>query len=99
MIDIKDVMPIPFLQKEPFTGSWKGMRYRMEKFEQPSTEDSESPVTLLKVTNWPQPFCFDKTPDSEKQSTTFEFSKEGIEQAVNWLNESYNSEKKRWIHK
>lgn len=33
MIDIKDVMPISFLKKEPFTGSYQGMRYRMEKSE------------------------------------------------------------------
>jgi len=33
MINIKDVMPISFLKKEPFTGSYQGMRYRMEKSE------------------------------------------------------------------
>lgn len=41
MIDIKDVMPISFLKKEPFTGSYQGMRYRMEKAEIPASEDSD----------------------------------------------------------
>ena len=30
MIERRDVMPINFLKKERFTGSYKGMRYRME---------------------------------------------------------------------
>ena len=33
MIERGDVMPINFLKKERFTGSCKGMRYRMEKAE------------------------------------------------------------------
>ena len=90
MIDIKDVMPIPFLQKEPFTGSFKGMRYRMEKA---ASEENE---TILKVTIWPQPFCFDKTAESEKTTTTFEFTPHGIECAVEWLNTCYDTDKKRW---
>ena len=30
MLERKDVMPVAFLKKERFTGSLKGMRYRME---------------------------------------------------------------------
>lgn len=45
MIDYKDVMPISFLKKEPFTGSWQGMRYRIEKTEIPISEDSDEKKT------------------------------------------------------
>ena len=31
MIERKDVMPVNFLKKEKFTGSYRGRRYRMEK--------------------------------------------------------------------
>ncbi|MEE1242834.1 hypothetical protein [Frisingicoccus sp.] len=96
MIDIKDVMPIPFLKKEAFTGSYQGMRYRMEKMEVPISEDSEEIETRLCVHIWPQPFCFDKTDDSQKSHHFFDFSQEGIASAVDWLNQKYTDEKKRW---
>lgn len=107
MIDIKDVMPISFLKKEPFTGSFHGMRYRIEKAEIPlenaseenaDTENKKKPETqtVLKTFIWPQPFCFDKTPDEQKSEKSFEFTSEGLAQAVDWLNERYVNEKKRW---
>lgn len=66
MIDLKEVMPISFLKKEPFTGSYQGMRYRMEKADIQAAEDSEEKKTVLRVCIWPQPFCFDKTDDKKK---------------------------------
>ena len=33
MLELKDFMPINFLKKEKFTGSHKGLRFRMEKLE------------------------------------------------------------------
>ncbi|MDY5955931.1 MAG: hypothetical protein SPJ22_02130 [Frisingicoccus sp.] len=96
MIELKDVMPIPFLKKEAFTGSYKGMRYRMAKKEVPLSENSEEKQTVLSVFIWPQPFCFDKTEDSKKTEKLFDFSPEGIEEAVAWLNNMHISEKKRW---
>ena len=56
MIDLKEVMPISFLKKEPFTGSYQGMRYRMEKADIQAAEDSEEKKTVLRVCIWPQPF-------------------------------------------
>lgn len=96
MIDYKDVMPISFLKKEPFTGSWQGMRYRIEKTEIPISEDSDEKKTVLGVCIWPQPFCYDKTEESEKTRETFEFTPEGLSQCVDWLNTKYTDEKKRW---
>lgn len=96
MIDIKDVMPIPFLKKEAFTGSYQGMRYRMKKEEIPTEEGSEETTLRLSVHIWPQPFCFDKTDDTQKTQKYFDFSPEGIQEAVNWLNQKYTDEKKRW---
>ena len=34
MLELKDFMPINFLKKEKFTGSHKGLRFRMEKLEE-----------------------------------------------------------------
>ena len=89
MIDLKEVMPISFLKKEPFTGSYQGMRYRMEKADIQAAEDSEEKKTVLRV-------CIDKTDDKKKTWEAFEFSPEGLSQAVDWLNRKYKDSKKRW---
>ena len=96
MIEYTDVMPIPFLKKEAFTGSYQGMRYRMKKKEVPINENSEETTTKLSLFIWPQPFCFDKTEDSQKTEQLFDFSPDGIREAVDWLNQKYIEEKKRW---
>ena len=54
MIDLKEVMPISFLKKEPFTGSYQGMRYRMEKADIQAAEDSEVIRKICFIYN-PQP--------------------------------------------
>lgn len=96
MIEYNDVMPIPFLKKEAFTGSYLGMRYRMIKKDVPLNENTEETVTRLSVHVWPQPFCFDKTDDSQKTEKLFDFNPDGIREAVDWLNQKYTDEKKRW---
>ena len=60
MIDLKDVMPISFLKKEPFTGSFQGMRYRIEK------QEADNEPTVLKTTIWPSPSVLIKHPMRKK---------------------------------
>lgn len=96
MIEYNDVMPIAYLKKEAFTGSYQGMRYRMKKIDVPVSSESEDTVTRLSVFVWPQPFCFDKTEDDLKTEHLFDFSPDGITCAVDWLNEIYKTENKRW---
>lgn len=88
MIERKDVMPVNFLKKENFTGSYQGMRYRMEK----RTEGEE---TVLLVTLWPEPYGYDATPEEQKLTHTFDFSEAGIAAGVDWLNEEYNKEREK----
>ncbi len=80
MITRQNVMPVNFLKKENFTGSDRGMRYRMEKGEADGEE-------ALVVTVWPEPYGFDATPEEQKTRARFAFSEEGIEAGVQWLNE------------
>ena len=60
MLERKDVMPVAFLKKERFTGSLKGMRYRMEMAK-------EGEEARLKVTIWPEPYSFDATKEEDKR--------------------------------
>lgn len=83
MIERKDVMPINFLKKENFTGSYKGMRYRMAKMEQAEGE------IALDVAAWPEPYNYATTSDELKIREAFPFTEEGIVSGVEWLNQQH----------
>lgn len=91
MLELKDFMPINFLKKEKFTGSHKGMRFRMEKLE---IEGEEKPG--LGVAVWPEPYGYDATPDAEKEKIVLEFNAEGLAKGVDWINEQYEKQAARW---
>lgn len=102
MIERKDLFTIPFYKKTYFTGSYRGMRYRIEQFSRPLSDtppDSEKEpemITVLKATVFPGPYCFDVVPETEKTSAEFDFSEEGIENACRWLNEQYEAGREKW---
>ena len=78
-------VPMAFFMKEAYTGSFKGMRYRVIK-----SEDQFEAVV------YPEPYCFEATPDENKVKNTFPFTEEGRESVVNWLNDQYDSRKAEW---
>lgn len=86
MIDLYGIISIPFLKKSAFTGSFRKMRYRLEKA---TEEDREQ----LKATYWWRDVCWEKVLDDEKHSADFSFDKEGLEEAIVWLNQTYEKEK------
>lgn len=90
MIQRNDILSIPFLKKSPFTGSFQGMRYRLERLSR-----EEEPDALL-VHIWEGPYCFDVTPEEKRSSMEFSFDEEGICQCVDWLNSCWSAEEERW---
>ena len=82
MLQKKDIASIPYLKKMAFKGSYRGMRFWIRK-----KEDDEK--LLLEVITWKEPFCYEKTPDSEKEYPVFEFKEEELDNIVKWLNEQY----------
>ena len=83
-----------YVKKEEYCASMDGMRYMLKKKEKPG-EDGES-ETVLEVIIWPQPYCYAKTPEENKQRKEFSFSPAGVEQAADWLNEQYIEQKPLW---
>lgn len=83
MIRREDLLALDFYKKEKFTGSYKGMRYRVEL-------QGEKPDFKLKATVWPEPYAYDATDDAEKTTEEFEYSKDGMVLVTGWLNEQYN---------
>lgn len=89
MIQRNDVMPIAFLKKRAFKGSCGGMNYWLQKEEM----DGE---TKLEAVIWPGPFIYEKTPEEKKERNYFEFSNDGIDAAVTWMNEQFAAHPDRW---
>ena len=88
MLTRADFLSLNFVKKEDFTGSHKGIRFMLH---QETVEDEKK----LKVYLWSEPFGFEATPDEEKISELFEFSEDGLMDAINWMNEKYESVRKK----
>ena len=86
---VKRLIPFGGLKKEPFSGSHNGMRYLFRG------DDGKNSTTFT-VFIYPEPWCFEDTPEDEKESRSFPLSEEGMDQAAAWLFERFESEKDRW---
>lgn len=86
MID-KRLVPVGGLKKEPFSGSHNGMRYFFR-----SDESKET----FSVFIYPEPWSFESTPEEDKQSASFPMTDEGMDEAITWLFEMYESQKEKW---
>lgn len=86
MID-KTLVPVGGLKKEPFSGEHHGMRYFFY-----ADEDK----TSFSVSIFPDPWSFDKTPDTEKVTHSFSMTEDGMDQAIEWLFEMYDKQKEKW---
>lgn len=81
MINAEDILSLEFLKKaDCYTGCKEGLRYRLKKLQK---EDG----TVLQAAAWPEPFNFFKTPEEKKSYCEFDFSDEGIADAIRWLNQ------------
>jgi hypothetical protein len=83
-ISLKGMFSLALVKKEEYTGSHKGMRFRLCK-----ADDQ------LQATVYPEPYSWDATPEEQKESEYFALSDEGVEQAVDWLNTMYERKFKR----
>ena len=72
MITPEDILNLNFYKKEKFTGSYKGMRYLIQK-----DYEEESDHDIFRATYWPGPYNFAVTDDSLKSSATFPFTEDG----------------------
>ncbi len=89
MIKRDDILSMEFLKKSEFTGSHQGMRYRLEGV---AGQDGKE----LKVTVWPEPFNYFRTPEEKKIRKVFPFAEEGVAQAVDWMNRQLEERKEQW---
>ena len=89
MIKRDDILSMEYLKKTEFTGCHQGMRYRLEGV-------SDEQGKKLKVTVWPEPFNYFKTPADQKTEQFFTFDEDGVVDAIAWMNDRLFEEKDRW---
>lgn len=89
MIQRSDILSMEYLKKTEFTGSHKGMRYRLEGVD---GEDGKR----LKVTVWPEPFNYITTPEEARIAEFFAFDEDGVADAVAWMNDRYAAEREKY---
>ena len=78
-------------KKAVLKASYGGMRYQVERH-------MEGEEEILKATVWPEPFCFEKTPEEKKESKQFDYSEEGLDAVYEWLCQKYKEEQQRFEH-
>lgn len=79
-IERSDLLPLSFLDMSPYTGSKRGIRFRIEK------ETSEEGEKSLLCSCWHGPFAYGHTDSSEMSRKSFSFSEDGLNEIVGWLN-------------
>ncbi|MDD7403286.1 MAG: hypothetical protein SO170_03865 [Butyribacter sp.] len=71
--------------------SYEGMRYQVER----AGAEEEY---CLKVSVWPEPFCYEKTQQDKIEAKEFAYSEEGLDEVYTWLCNKYEEEQERWEH-
>ena len=90
MIDEKKILSFTFLTYGgEYSADHFGMRYVIKR-------TGEKPDFILLAAVWPEPYCFDKTPDETKITKEFEYSSEGRKEAINWIKEMYDMKRDMW---
>ena len=87
-IDLHGQAGLPYINRGVYTGSFCGMRYRMSKETRTRGEEEEK---VLALAIYPEPLCFECTPEEKKEYQDFPFTEEGFAQAVAYLNECYEA--------
>lgn len=100
MLDHREYMPLDYIKKQPWTGSFQGMRFLLHKKTEPLPEEAGGEPggeqTRLEAVVWKEPFAYEQTPEEEKTRQCFELNEDGREQAIAWLEAEYEAHKELW---
>ena len=84
------MLSISFLDKLPYKGSYNGKRFLFEKVKVEKNEDNENSKSdcILKVYLWKDLYNFENTDKKDMIIKEFEYSKDGIEEGINFVEET-----------
>ncbi len=100
LIENKDSYGITYYEHgQAYMGSHRGMRFRLAR--EPMEDVALLPEekkgdAVFEATIWPEPFCYEMTPNEKKTTATFPFNMEGKEKMIAWLNEQYEARFDEW---
>lgn len=80
-----------YKNKATLAASYQGMRYQVK-------QSGEAEEKVLSAVVWPEPLCFEKTPEEKKEGKSFPFTEEGLDEAYAWVCEQYESRREEWEH-
>lgn len=76
-------------KKGTYSGGHRGMRYFLE-----SVDKEEE--RFLKLSIWPEPYRREATAQEEIVEKEFAFTEEGLQQAEEYLNQTYREKQEYW---
>lgn len=83
------MLSISFLDKLPYKGSYNGKRFLFEKVKVEVDDSKEgSKGFILKVYLWKDLYNFENTDKKDMIVKEFEYSKDGIEEGINFVEET-----------
>ena len=82
MVERNRLLSLSYYEKAPFTGSDRSLRYRIEKHE---TEGNKQ----LIVYAWNGLYSYECTPHEEMTTHLADFSDDGLDDIVSWLNNRF----------
>ena len=95
LINRQDLLKLSFYKKTHYSGSFKGMRYRIERYEEETGEEGEKKV-FFRAWTFPEPYSFEVTDDSKKNYKVFPFEEKSLDDIKDWLDESYEARRSEW---
>lgn len=95
-IDPKELYSLNFYEYgEAYYGGCGGMRYRVAREPLENVHytpvDKRSPAVIL-AQAWPEPLSYAAVDPSRIRSAQFDFSEQGLAEAVQWLNDQLQTE-------
>lgn len=101
MLERSEYMPLEYLKKQKWSGSFRGMRFLLHKVvetrqEEVDGETKDVEQVWLEAVTWKEPYSYEATPDDEKTRNRFEFSEAGREASILWLEQEYEEHQDEW---
>lgn len=93
MLDRNEYMPLQYLVKQKWSGSYQGMRFMLQKR---TSKSEQEEITVLEAACWKEPYSYEATSDENKTFCQFPLTEEGRLQAIEWLEREYEERKDEW---
>lgn len=98
MLAQSEYMPLGYLKKQRWTGSYRGMRFLLQRQEGSGADSGNNAEgqDWLEAVVWREPYSYEATPEEEKTRKVFPLTEEGREAAIGWLESEYDSRQAEW---